>query len=323
MKGFMKLFLVFSMCSLGVEGGLSPGDLGCEGLGVLGDDELCSCLWHQGGCPHPKRDTGGRRRWYYVEGDATRPEKRCVDWRPRLDAEHSGVCLGKKVIVAPVSAIASSLPMPEPQPTVGAGALRTDVGESVGWLFRNLMKGVRGFVFDTVLLYLTICYVTGWVAGWIAGWVSRPFALMTIQTIIVQTYYFLYYMFQKEKKTNNDAYVFDERMNILECSVETSLEEMKGYVTDNLPQKEYVTYGSLAREITKLNDKLSIIQNDFEEYKKKQIKYNNQLEGDINRGIVWAAAGGRGDDGSRSGNVRHLTKTAHWSEYKVENDIML
>ena len=98
----------------------------------------------------------------------------------------------------------------------------------------------------------------------------------------------------------------------MEYSFELSLENMNKYIMKTVPKDEYAKHNDFTREIFNLNDRFTMIQRDLETFKKNQIEYNNILEGDINKGFLWA---GRG--------VFSATTEDAWSEYKKENNMKL
>ena len=123
---------------------------------------------------------------------------------------------------------------------------------------------------------------------------------------------FLYFIFKIDKlhKKNADLIQsYDKKLEEIEYSFELSLENMNKYIMKTVPKDEYAKHKDFTREIFNLNDRFTMIQRDLETFKKNQIEYNNILEGDINKGIMWAAA--------------PYDKDNVWSEYKKENNMKL
>ena len=124
---------------------------------------------------------------------------------------------------------------------------------------------------------------------------------------------FLYFIFKIDKlhKKNADLIQsYDKKLEEMEYSFELSLETMNKYIMKTVPKDEYTKHKDFTREIFNLNDRFTMIQRDLETFKKNQIEYNNILEGDINKGILWAGGTLNNDP-----NV--------WSEYKKENNMKL
>ena len=124
---------------------------------------------------------------------------------------------------------------------------------------------------------------------------------------------FLYFIFKIDKlhKKNADLIkTYDKKIEKLEYSFELSIEKMNKYIMKTVPKDEYTTHRKFTTEIFNLNDRFTMIQRDLETFKKNQIEYNNILEGDINKGFLWAGGTLNNDP-----NV--------WSEYKKENNMKL
>ena len=124
---------------------------------------------------------------------------------------------------------------------------------------------------------------------------------------------FMYLIFKIDKlhKKNADLIKsYDKKLEEMEYSFELSLENMNKYIMKTVPKDEYAKHNDFTREIFNLNDRFTMIQRDLETFKKNQIEYNNKLEGDINKGFVWA-----------SRDRDDIEET--WSEYKKENNMKL
>ena len=88
----------------------------------------------------------------------------------------------------------------------------------------------------------------------------------------------------KENEIENDSFIFNERMNHLECRIEKmnmSVKEMKPML-----KKEYAEKLTLDNELFCIRDEISILRRDFISFKRNQIKHDNMIESMINMGMI-------------------------------------
>jgi hypothetical protein len=101
-----------------------------------------------------------------------------------------------------------------------------------------------------------------------------------VTVVFVPAYRYLQTMLQYHSENeDNDSYIFNERMNRLECRIEKINQRIK---LNSSVNEEYVSRPEFDRILFTLRDEIKILEKDLKIFKQNQLSYDNEMEATIN-----------------------------------------